>query len=334
MTRFRHVKAYVVSVCLVVVSPIVAGSGETGRELIESMSSAMQSLNYEGTFIYSHDGDVETMSIVHSNAKGVERERLLSLNGEAREIIRNDDSVVCIWPGTKSVSVSRSAPRAPFPEFDNDELARLEQHYEFRFRGKDRVAGRETLVVDIKPMDDFRYGYRLWIDAKTSMMLRSVMSDNQDRIIEQVMFTDVQYQESIPLERFQASLEGETQEWIEETAELNQSPSDTQPEDDGQIPGVNNMQAPAGFTVMSNKVMMLPGHATVRRIMYTDGLASLSVFIAPSGDDEDNVLHGESGMGAVHAYGVMQNDWHVTVVGEVPSATVKMLGDSLSLAAR
>ena len=333
MAQFRHVKACIVSVCLVFASPVLADSVESGRGLIEAMSGAMQSLNYEGTFIYAHDGDVETMSIVHSNAKGVERERLLSLNGEAREIIRNDDSVVCIWPGTKSVSISRTAPRAPFPEFDNDELARLEQHYEFKYRGLDRVAGRETAVVDIKPLDDFRYGYRLWIDAKTFMMLRSVMSDNHDRIIEQVMFTDVKYRETVPLERFQASLEGETQEWIE-NADLNQSPPDAQPDDDGKIPGVDNMQAPAGFTVMSNKVMMLPGHATVRRIMYTDGLASLSVFIAPSGEDEDNILHGETGMGAVHAYGVMRDKWHVTVVGEVPGATVKMLGESLSLAAR
>lgn len=314
--------------CVFFSSVSVADTIATGRDLIEKMSSAMQGLNYAGTFVYSHDGDVESMSIHHSAVEGIERERLLSLNGEPREIIRNAQSVVCIWPGTKTVAVTKSVPRTPFPEFDAAQLAQLELLYRFKRGGMDRVAGRVAEVVDIHPLDNYRYGYRLWIDAETYLMLRSVMSDNQNRIIEQVMFTDVEYPDHIPASTFEASLEGDRQEWV-----IDLDKPMKQPDPNSDIPVIADIKPPAGFALMSDKVVMLPEQAEVRRIMYTDGLASLSVYVTRASGDK-NELHGMSGMGAVHAYGVVRDEWHVTVVGEVPGATVTKVGDSLTLANR
>ncbi len=325
----RGTKASVALACLLASSMSFADTFASGRDLIEKMSTAMQGLNYAGTFVYAHDGDVETMRIHHSNAGGIERERLFSLNGEAREIIRNAENVVCIWPGTKTVSVSKSAPRTPFPEFDANQLAELAKLYEFTRSGMDRVAGRRAEVVDIKPLDDYRYGYRLWIDAETFLMLRSVMSNNHQRIIEQVMFTEVEYVDQIPLDTFRTSVEGERQEWV-----VDLDKPLPQPTPDSDIPTITLTKIPAGFTLLSDKILVLPEDSVVRRVMYTDGLASLSVYVAESVAEAKDVLLGLTGMGAVHAYGVMQKDWHVTVVGEVPNATVRMVGDSLSLAAK
>ena len=317
--------ALLLSVAVLPVTAL-ADSFESGRELIGKMSVAMQELSYTGTFIYAHEGEVETMRIEHSKADGVERERLLSLNGEAREIVRNADNVICVWPGTKSVMVSESRPRAPFPEFDAEQLAQLEKLYRFNRMGLDRVAGRVAEVVDIKPLDAFRYGYRLWIDAETFMMLRSAMSDKNQRIIEQVMFTDVKFVDSLPASLFRNTLEGERQEWMLG----NDDHAAAEPEPVTDIPSVDRSEIPDGFTVMSDKVLMLPGKSKVRRVMYTDGLASLSVYVSHNGAKD--ALYGMSGMGAVHAYGTGQGNWHVTVVGEVPMATVDMLGKSLVLA--
>ncbi len=322
-------KGVAVSACLLASSVCLAGSAGSGRDLIKKMSEAMQGLNYAGTFVYVHDGDVETMRIHHSRADGIERERLFSLNGEPREIIRNADSVVCIWPGSKSVSVSKAEPRTPFPEFNSDQLARLSKLYEFTRAGRDRVAGRIVEVVDIKPLDDYRYGYRLWIDAETYLMLRSVMSNNHQRIIEQVMFTEVEYVDRIALEAFQSSLEGKKYEWL---VDLDKPLAEPDPDSD--IPAITLDKPPLGFALMSDKLVMLPEQSVVRRVMYTDGLASLSIYVAQTSGDTKDVLHGLTGMGAVHAYGVMKDKWHVTVVGEVPQATVKMIANSLSLVAR
>lgn len=325
----RCAKAAVASLCLIVSTGSVADSVDSGRHLIGKMSLATQELNYSGSFVYSHGGELETMRIFHSNTNGIERERLLALNGEAREIIRDEESVVCIWPGTKTVAVSSVTPRTPFPEFEPDQIAQLEKLYSFDHLGMDRVAGRAVEVVDIKPLDEFRYGYRLWIDAETYLMLRSMMSDQRGAVIEQVMFTEIEYKEELSPNLFRASLEGEQQEWM---ADLDKPLIRKEPDTD--IPGLDGLSMPDGFEMMSDKVVMLPEDSVVRRIMYTDGLASLSIYVAAAGSEAQHELQGLSGMGAVHAYGVVRDKWHVTVVGEVPQPTVVMMGDSLKLAQR
>lgn len=304
-----------------------------GRDWIEKMSSAMQNLNYTGTFVYMHDGDVEAMKIYHSKLDGVEHERLFSLNGEAREIIRNADSVVCIWPGSKSVIVSKSQPRTPFPQFDPDQLSILELYYQFKKGGHARVAGRRASVIDIVPLDNFRYGYRLWVDAENYLLLRSTMSDAGNNIVEQVMYTDVRFPDSIPLEMFNASITGQKHEWL-----VNQpivAPDEKLV--DANLPGVEKMSLPGGFELISDKVTPVAGSDSVaRRLMYSDGLASFSIFIADAGGQGagGNNLIGGSSMGAVHAYGIRHDQWHATVVGEVPHATVKMLAETMLIASR
>lgn len=305
---------------------------ELGRDWIEKMSHAMQNLNYAGTFVYLHGDEVETMKIFHSKLDGIEHERLVSLNGEAREIIRNADSVVCIWPGSKSVIVSKAQPRTPFPTFDPQQLSELERLYEFRQNGTTRVAGRLARVIDIAPRDSYRYGYRLWVDAETFLLLRSSMSDLDGKIVEQVMFTDVKYPERMPLEMFNASITGKEHKWLSNSSMI--VPAEPAPEAD--IPGIVELDLPDGFEVDSDKITPVGGtDFTVRRLMYSDGLASLSVFIASAEDQSaGGILHGSSSMGGVHAFGVMRGQWHATVVGEVPLATVKMLAESLRISTR
>lgn len=315
------------SSCLLFSSVSLADSLSVGGDLIRKMSTAMQTLNYKGSFIYAHDGELESMQILHSASNGVERERLISLNGEAKEIVRDEDSVVDVSPNKETVAVSRSTPRTPFPEFEPEQVAQLEKVYAFKYEGKDRVAGRQVEVINIKPLDNYRYGYRLSIDSETFLLLRSIMKDNNGSIVEQVMFTEVEYLDSIPANTFLTSLEGERQTWKKKT-----QPASTPEDANMDIPGIDQLSVPLGFEVMSDKVMMLRKNFIARRVMYTDGLASLSVYVSPTGEDADNELQGLMGMGAVRAYGVMHNNWHVTVVGEVPKSTVMMIGDSMKLA--
>ena len=117
--------------CLLFSSVALADSFSAGRDLITKMITAMQTLTYSGSFVYSHDDAIESMQIFRSNAGGVERQRLVSLNGEAREIIHHGEQVICIWPGSKSVEVLQTAPATPFPAFEPDELAKLDKLYQF-----------------------------------------------------------------------------------------------------------------------------------------------------------------------------------------------------------
>ncbi len=309
--------------------PVSGSAGQLERDWIERMSMAMQGLNYIGSFVYIHDSDVEAMKIYHSRIGTTEYERLISLNGEAREIIRDEDSVTCIWPGSKSVIVSKSAPRTPFPTFEPGQLEELSQHYVFEKRPeRDRVAGRYTRVIDIKPLDDYRYGYRFWVDEQTDLLLRSVMSDERGNVVEQVLFTDISYPDHVSLDMFRSSLQGERHRWELESAD------DPMPDLDDNLPEVEAVVLPAGFEPVSDVMVPVVGsNLPARRTMYSDGLASLSVYLSGMDADSENwALMGGSSMGGVHAYGVKIGDRHVTVVGEVPMATVKMIGESLKLA--
>jgi len=306
----------------------VAAADDGARGWIEKMSIAMQDLDYNGTFVYLHDGDIESMKIFHRKLDGVEHERLVSLNGEAREIIRNADDVVCIWPGSKSVIVSKAAPRTPFPRFEPEQMQSLQGHYRFTELAPARIANRPARTIDISPLDEYRYGHRLWIDKETSLLLRSAMSDYNGVVLEQVMFTDIELEQVMPLDFFSVSTQGKRYEWLG-SADLQRH---SRPDLQADIPSVRKLALPNGFELTGDQISPVAGSSRpARRLMYSDGLSSVSVFIAEAGGESGDLV-GSSTMGAVSAFGIDLGRWNVTVVGEVPIHTVKMVGESIALA--
>jgi sigma-E factor negative regulatory protein RseB len=165
-----------------------AAAAESARQWLDEMSSALQTLDYDGTFVYLHGGKLEAMRIFHQVDAGGERERLVSLTGSAREVLRDDKMVTCIMPDNKSVMVGQSRPRQPFPVVPKD-LGSVSHYYLLEDMGDDRMAGYVTRVIAITPKDNYRYGYRFWIDKNTRMLLKSDLTGADSEPIEQVMFT-------------------------------------------------------------------------------------------------------------------------------------------------
>lgn len=293
------------------------------RRLLDRMTEALHTLNYEGTFIYRQGQQVETMKIVHGYDGGVTRERLVSLTGEAREIIRDRELLTCVWPASKSVLVEPRRGRSGLPSAFPADADGSSPYYTYILRGTHRVAGLPCRIVEIVPTDQLRYGYRLCIDEESGMPLKSEILGESGDAIEQVMFTSIELVESIPDSRFKPSTAGEDFTW--HRSEGN-SPSMLLPPDAGWAVG----ERPIGFELSSNtKRSMAANSEPVQHMVLTDGLASVSIFIAPA-DGEDGLYQGMSGSGALKAYATVSGDYQVTVLGEVPEATVLMIGDSLS----
>lgn len=289
------------------------------QQWLDRMSRAMQELNYKGVFIYIHDEQVETMRIEHSYDGMVERERLLSLNGEAREVIRDNQLVTCIWPGSKSVSVSKARPRRPFPSL-NLQVDNLDKQYQFHLLGQERIAGYNTRVIAIQPLDQFRYGYRLWLELESNLLLRSDLLDTTGRLIEQVMFTQLEILKSIPAEHFRPLLEGNGYSWSEESTEIVMHPDPMWKVD----------SLPQGFKLTSrNKKPMPPHDNAVEHMVFSDGLASVSLFIEPLIKQQQK-LYGTSRMGGVTVFADIQREHQVTVVGEVPAVTAEFIGRAVA----
>jgi len=310
---------------LVAQSPLRADSGDDGRQWLERMSKAAQSLNYEGTFVYQNQGKLEAMHIVHAMDKDGERERLVSLTGPKREVLRDNQVVTCILGDRQSVHVNKSRPRTPFPFSLPKELMQLEKYYAFTVEGQDRVAGRDCRVVAVKPRDNLRYGRRLCVHDGNHLLLRSEVTSPEGRVIEQVMFTSVAFPDHIDESELLPDLGGANYTWQREP-EQQPEPGDQPADSHWKV-----FEVPEGFMLTDHSWHQLSANEPgVEHWVYSDGLAIVSVYIeASSGHRED--YNGVSHRGALNVYGTMVDDYYVTVVGEVPRRTVEMIGSSVRI---
>jgi len=302
-----------------------AAAQDSARQWLDEMSSALQTLDYDGTFVYLHDGRLDAMRIIHQVSDGGQRERLVSLTGSAREVLRDDKAVTCIKPDNKSVMIGKSRPRPPFPVLPRD-LGKASHYYEIEDVGDDRMAGYDARVIAITPKDEFRYGYRFWIEQNTRMLLKYDLSGPDGVPIEQVMFTRIGIGADIPQAALQPSLTGDGYTWHRQE-EVRGSPV----ADPGKS-GWQVSELPDGFvlTNFQQKRMREDGEAA-EHMVFSDGLATVSVYIEKR-THEDASLNGLSSMGAMNAYGLMVDGYQVMVVGEVPPATVRMIAHSLGRA--
>jgi len=129
-------------------------------DVLMRMQTATQNTNYQGTLVYMQDGQVQSMRVVHKADKNGEVERLINLNGVAREIVRKNDVVTCYMPDRKTVSVGR---RHQFTgnllsQLAENDFGRLQNYYLFEFEAVERVAGQSAQRILIKPKDASRYG--------------------------------------------------------------------------------------------------------------------------------------------------------------------------------
>jgi len=300
---------------------------DSARDWLDEMSSALQTLDYDGTFVYLHDDKLEAMRIIHRMDAGGQRERLVSLTGSAREVLRDDKSVTCIMPDNKSVMVGQSRPRQPFPVVPRD-LDSVSPYYALEDAGDDRMAGHAARVIAITPRDGFRYGYRFWIDKDSRMLLKSDLTGVDGRPIEQVMFTRLVIGTDIPADDLQPSLTGDGYAWHRQ--------EDIRKSADNSVsgkPGWAVGKLPGGFRLTNfQHKRMREGRGDAEHMVFTDGLATVSVYVEQSPAERPGFI-GLSSMGAMNAYRVMLDGSQVTVVGEVPAATVEMIANSVERSA-
>lgn len=316
--------AYLAVFVAVLAGVTSARADSDARGWLERMTMASRTLNYSGTFIYHHQGQLDAMRIVHVADEDGERERLMSLTGPKREILRDNQVVTCILGDRASVQVNRSRPRSPFPASFPESLARVEQYYTFRVGDLERVAGLECRVVEVVPADAYRYGRRLCVHSDNHMLLRSELTNLQGKSIEQMMFTSVSFPKQISEQELLPDLSGADFSWKLEP--------DMTPEEAASMASDAHWKVtrvPDGFVLTDHNWHQLSAHNPgVEHWVYGDGLASVSVYVEKAPHDQDS-YQGVTHRGALNAYGTMVDGYYVTVVGEVPMKTVELIGNSV-----
>ena len=310
-----------------------AGSVQAGTvdKWLMRINDAAVGLNYEGVFVYSYESTLEAMRVVHQvDDGGSVKERIYSLNGAPREIIRDETQVWCYAPEQQmGVHEFRDASAQSFPNILPQKLENLPLNYELSLGRESRIADRLAQQILILPLDEFRYGYALWADVESGLLLKATLIDREHNAVEQYMFTQIEIGGSIPHSALEPLTPKEDLQWFGAESKAKKT------EYAAVEPRWKVDKVPSGFTVSRQIKRLSPIHKQMmEHYVYSDGLAAVSVFIEMTGDTTLPQIDGISRMGAVHAFGHAQDGYHITVVGEVPSATVDMIGMSVSRVAQ
>lgn len=302
--------------------PLFAAN-EDVKEWLDKMAAAERYLNYQGTFIYTNGPQVETMQIVHGFDKQGERERMSSLTGDVREIIRDESHLVSVLPVRKEVLIEPRGKQLSSPAKLLEGLEQSEAFYDYSMKGEERIAGHSCRILSIHPQDSFRYGYRLCIEKETGILLKSLTQDHSGQTHEQMMFTSITMPDAIPVDEFHSVMHKDDFSLKQSLSTLGVNTS-IKP-DSSWVFG----DLPPGFRITEDAMRQIASsEKPVQHIIIDDGLASLSVFIAPATSDE-LVTQGVFRSGGLNAYSRLINDSVVTVIGEVPEKTVRFIAESI-----
>ncbi len=299
----------------------LAEASEDATKWLERMSQAVHSLNYVGTFVYMQEGRLETMRLVHAVDEVGERERLVSLSGPNREVIRERGQVTCYLPEKAALVAEHPDVPAGFPLNLPTHWEQLSNVYDFKVLPLARVAGQSAQHIAIVPRDKLRYGQNYWIATDSGLLLRSDVVDEQGQVVEQLEFTSLDVLEQIPPQMLQP--EAGSQGLALADKPLTEAKSS--PPLHWQVANL-----PTGFELeLQRRHAIGSDGVEVEHLIYSDGLASVSLFIEPR-QDSDETSAGSSQRGSVHAYTRLMAQQRVTVLGEVPMATVRQIGESLA----
>jgi sigma-E factor negative regulatory protein RseB len=282
--------------------------------LLRKVYQATEKLSYTGTFVYQQGGRTETSRITRYAGPGEDAERVEVLDGMPREIVRTRDMVRCYLPESKTVKVERRIDQRAFPGMLPAQISELARNYTITRGEMLRVAGYDCEAVVLTPKDELRYGYTLWADVKSGMLLKARTFDRRGETIEQ--FTFVQFS-SGNVSRDKVRTRHAVQDWrIEDAAVV-----------PANLTGAGwSMQADLpGFRKVAEVTRQLGEARPVGQMVFSDGMAAVSVFIEPMPGRDEAARRGASSLGAFQIYTREVANHIVTVVGEAPAASVQRI---------
>jgi sigma-E factor negative regulatory protein RseB len=302
-----------------------AAARRTAAELLDRIHHAAQQLNYEGAFVYQRGNFVQTSRIAHySTHTDGEFEQLESLDGKPRKMLRHNDDMYTFVPERHLVVVEKRQNKDAFPALLAVNGEQVLSVYEPKMLGDDRVAGVDSVVMELDPKDGYRFAYKLWADKKTGLLLRAQTLDPSGQVLEQLSFSQVRI--GVPVDKA------------------------------GIVNGIRNL---AGWTVVHPPVepvdmaaqgwqitASVPGFHMIRQLrrpmasreagqppipvdqaVFSDGLAAISVFVEPVENNTRKEGTGDSG--ATHVLVKRQGDFWITLLGEVPQTTLQQFASAI-----
>lgn len=302
---------------LTVVLLLLAGQNAYADEAIEWLnraSVAAKQLNYSGVYVYQHGEHVEVMRVSHRRDASGEQEKIEVLEDVPRQFLRVDRDVYCQLPDGKTVRMEKNTTRRFFPGLLGDNPESLQRFYTIKLAGSERVAGLNCQVVSLEPRDGYRHGYKLWLDKRTGLPLKSRTVNSNGGVVSMFVFSEIQIGRAPDAQIFRQDLAGKKIVM----ASIDRPPSP-----------IWDVSAPPGYALVLEAIRPLPGKKMpVSHWVFSDGLSALSVFIEPDSDSSGH-FQGLSAEGAMSVYSRQLDGHKITTLGEVPNRALIETGNSV-----
>jgi len=304
--------------CIAFLFCINATASEDPWVLLQKSAYAARDLNYQGIFTYQTAQQSKSVQITHMNNAGRELTRNVVLDGQQREVFSEGHDIVIFNAKHDKVVIEKRRGQNLFPAMLPLELASLKASYAAKLGGTERIAGREAQIIELIPHDSYRYSYKFWTDIEFGLLLKIVLMDNV-KVLEQIGFTQLNMLNTQNLDWFQPKIDMTKRYVMEDTTDVNHVSEDWI---------IANL--PAGYKKIDHIQRPVPEKNTVvNQLIFSDGIASVSVFIEPISKGIRPKL-GQKNAGSTNICANVVDGYQVVVVGEVPAQTVQHISRAVS----
>ncbi|WP_084407388.1 MucB/RseB C-terminal domain-containing protein [Aestuariibacter salexigens] len=292
----------------------------TPEQWVSRLANASRTLNFSASFVAFQPGS-DAVPYIWRHAlseSGLSMEHLSLLNGPGREALRIGDKISYFEPDMPPYTLIADIINGPLPGQLLYNPVALQDAYNFVLVGRSRVAGRPAQQLRLISKDKSRFGYSIWLDQETGLLLKANMEDEQGQVIEQVQIVDLLVYDE-PSDYFAQIDRASLPEVV------NISPSTAR------IYNWDIGFKPQGMRAIKRDIHRLPITGNiVEYMMLTDGMVDVSVYVqrADTVDEANAALRHQSNTLLTRQVGNVQ----VTVVGKLPPQTANAIATSVTLA--
>jgi sigma-E factor negative regulatory protein RseB len=304
---------------LVLLFVSVCASADDAWQMLEKTAFAARELNYSGQFVYQSGNQTRVVDITHMNQGGHEMTRNVVLEGPPREVYSQGKDIVIFQPKNEKVMIEKRRGQNLFPAMLPTDLRLIKSSYTARLGGVESVAGRNAQIIELMPNDAFRYSYKIWTDIEFGLLLKMTLLNSKNETLEQIYFNQISMLNSQDVNWFQPKIDVSKSYVVEDNAQI------THIEDNWIV-----AQLPSGYRKVDQVQRIVPGKsAPVNQIIFSDGIASVSLFIEPIVKG----THPKTGHMLIGSTNICANvieGYQIMVVGEVPAETVQQIAKAVT----
>jgi sigma-E factor negative regulatory protein RseB len=295
------------------------------RTWLARIHAAANQRNYQGTLVFSAGGALSSSRVAHFCVGEQSFERLETLDGRQQRIYRQNDQLHTVWPQARVVVQERAGALSSLPSSTQVVEPRALERYELKAEGSERVAGREAQVFLLQPRDEMRYAQRLWADKATGLMLRADVIGPSRQVLESTAFSEVEIGVKPQPETVLQPMKK-----LDGYRVVKPQQQRTQLESEGWA--LDRPVAGFAFAGCMKRTIEAPPDATgndpVLQVVYSDGVTHVSLFIEPY-DARRAMVPLTGQLGATGTLRQRRGEHWITVMGDVPAATLRAFADAL-----